>query len=112
MKYYSLHHKSPKTSFKNAVVNGIAPDRGLYFPEKITPLTKDFIDNISDYSNHEIAFTAIQQFVSDEIPDEKLKEIMNRNTFPAVRIFVNFFMKSIISILLGNSTIYKRIFIH
>ncbi|HBI39525.1 MAG TPA: threonine synthase, partial [Tenacibaculum sp.] len=43
MNYYSLHKKSPNVSFQEAVVNGLAPDRGLYFPEKITPLAKEFI---------------------------------------------------------------------
>ena len=89
MNYYSLHHKSPKTTFKNAVVNGIAPDRGLYFPETITPLSKDFIENIADYSNHEIAFEAIKQFVGDEIPDKKLKEIISETIsfdFPVVPV--------------------------
>ena len=43
MRYYSLNNSSPLTSFKKAVQNGIAPDRGLYFPEKITPISKDFI---------------------------------------------------------------------
>ena len=89
MNYYSLHHKSPKTTFKNAVVNGIAPDRGLYFPESITPLSKNFIDNIADYSNHEIAFEAIKQFVGNEIPDEKLKEIIAETVsfdFPVVPV--------------------------
>ena len=47
MKYYSLNNSSPKVSFKNAVQNGIAPDRGLYFPESITPISQDFINNIS-----------------------------------------------------------------
>ena len=73
MNYYSLLHNSPKTTFKNAVVNGIAPDRGLYFPENIAPLSKHFIDHISEYTNHEIAFEVIKQFVGDEIPEEKLK---------------------------------------
>ena len=89
MNYYSLHHKSPKTTFKNAVVNGIAPDRGLYFPESITPLSKNFIDNIANYSNHEIAFEAIKQFVGNEIPDEKLKEIIAETVsfdFPVVPV--------------------------
>tara|TARA_R110000787_G_scaffold280945_4_gene391976 strand:+ start:6834 stop:8117 length:1284 start_codon:yes stop_codon:yes gene_type:complete len=92
MNYYSLNHTSPKTSFKEAVVNGIAPDRGLYFPEKITPLSKDFIDNITNYSNEDIAFEAIKQFVGDEIPEQKLKEII-KNTisfdFPVVKIKKN-----------------------
>ncbi|WP_397445150.1 threonine synthase [Polaribacter sp. R77954] len=89
MNYYSLHHKSPKTTFKNAVVEGLAKDRGIYFPENITPLPKDFINNISEYSNHEIAFEAIKQFVGDEIPTEKLKEIIAETVsfdFPVVKV--------------------------
>jgi threonine synthase len=89
MNYYSLHHTSPKTSFKNAVVSGIAPDRGLYFPESIISLSKEFIKNIAQYSNHEIAFKVIQQFVGDEIPPTKLKEIIAETVsfdFPLVKI--------------------------
>jgi threonine synthase len=89
MNYYSLHHKSPKSTFKNAVVQGLAKDRGIYFPETITPLSKDFISNISKYSNHEIAFEVIKQFVGDEIPTEKLKEIIAETVcfdFPLVTI--------------------------
>ena len=89
MNYYSLHHKSPNTTFKNAVVQGLAKDRGIYFPEKITPLSKDFIANITKYTNHEIAFEVIKQFVGDEIPTEKLKEIIKETitfNFPLVEV--------------------------
>ena len=89
MNYYSLNHTSPKTSFKEAVVNGIAPDRGLYFPESITPLPEDFFKNMDKYSNEEIAYQAIQQFVRDEIPEEKLKEIIKKTisfNFPVVQV--------------------------
>ena len=89
MNYYSLHHKSPKTSFKNAVVQGLAKDRGIYFPDNITPLSKDFIENISEYTNHEIAYEVIKQFVGDEIPTEKLKEIIAATVsfdFPLVKV--------------------------
>ncbi|WP_445757291.1 threonine synthase [Polaribacter sp.] len=92
MNYYSLNHKSPKTSFKNAVISGIAPDRGLYFPEKITPISADFIENIEKFSNHEIAFEVINQFVGDEIPEKKLKEIIAESIFfdfPLVNIDEN-----------------------
>ncbi len=88
MNYYSLHHKSPNTTFKNAVVQGLAKDRGIYFPENITPLSQDFIDNIENYTNHEIAYEAIKQFVGDEIPTEKLKEIIKETVsfdFPLVK---------------------------
>ena len=92
MRYYSLNNSSPLTSFKKAVQNGIAPDRGLYFPEKITPISKDFITNISDYSNEEIAYEVIKQFIGDEIPDTILKEIIKKTIsfdFPVVNLDEN-----------------------
>ena len=92
MNYYSLHHKSPNTTFKNAVVQGLAKDRGIYFPENITPLSKEFIENIENYTNHEIAYEAIKQFVGDEIPTSTLKEIIEKTVsfdFPLVTIDKN-----------------------
>ncbi|MBA4276047.1 threonine synthase [Flavobacterium sp.] len=76
MKYYSLNHNAPKVSFQEAVIQGLATDKGLYFPESITPLSKEFFENIENLSNEEIAFEAIQQFVGDEIPAETLKQII------------------------------------
>jgi threonine synthase len=92
MNYYSLHHKSPKVSFRDAVVNGIAPDRGLYFPESITPLSQDFFNHIEYFSNEEIAYEVIKQFVGDEIPTERLKQIIKETVdfdFPVVPITNN-----------------------
>lgn len=76
MKYYSLNGNAPDVTFEEAVIRGIAPDKGLYFPESITPLPDSFFENITTMSNHEIAFEAIKQFVDGIIPDEKLKEII------------------------------------
>jgi len=76
MNYYSLNKQAPKVSFKDAVVKGIAPDRGLYFPESIVQLPDSFFNGIENLSNQDIAFNAIYQFVSDDIPNEKLKEIL------------------------------------
>ncbi|MEN8703760.1 MAG: threonine synthase [Polaribacter sp.] len=92
MQYYSLHHKSPKTSFKKAVIEGLAKDRGIYFPDEITALSSEFIENISDYNNHEIAFKVIEQFVGDEIPEDILKDIIKHTLtfdFPIVKITNN-----------------------
>ncbi|MDD7915688.1 threonine synthase [Polaribacter ponticola] len=89
MNYYSLHHKSPKSTFKNAVIEGLAKDRGIYLPDNIQQLAKDFIENISDYTNHEIAYEVIKQFIGDEIPTEKLKEIVANTVsfdFPLVKV--------------------------
>jgi threonine synthase len=89
MKFYSLNKQSKKVNFQAAVTKGIAPDRGLYFPEKITPLPKEFFENIHTYSKEEIAFELIQQFIGNEIPEKELKAII-KNTlifdFPLVEI--------------------------
>lgn len=76
MNYYSLNNNAPITSFSEAVIKGLAPDKGLYFPESITPLPKSFFENIESYSNNEIAYELIKQFVGDEIPAVELKEII------------------------------------
>ncbi len=76
MKYYSLNKNAPTVSFKEAVINGIAPDKGLYFPNRIDQLPKEFFKYIEKYSNHEIAYELIKQFVGDEIPTKDLKTII------------------------------------
>ncbi len=94
MNYYSLNKKAPNTTFKHAVVNGIAPDRGLYFPESITPLPQSFFDIIEDLDNTEIAFRAIKQFVGSDIPEDDLKAIVEDTLqfdFPLVEIEKNVF---------------------
>ncbi|WNM17955.1 threonine synthase [Flavobacterium capsici] len=94
MNYYSLNNKSHKVSFRQAVINGLAPDKGLYFPETITPLSKDFFENIENLSNEEIAFEAIKQFVGNDIPETVLKEIISETLcfdFPCVKVEENIY---------------------
>lgn len=89
MKYYSLNHNAPNVSFKEAVIQGLAPDKGLYFPEDITPIATSFFEKIESFSNEEIAFEVIKQFVGNEIPDEALKKIIAETLcfdFPTVQI--------------------------
>ena len=80
MKYYSLNKKAPSVSFKNAVINGLAPDKGLYFPETITPLSKEFINNLTEFTNEQIGYEVIKQFIGDDIrlvsvPVENMRDI-------------------------------------
>ncbi|MCB0460462.1 MAG: threonine synthase [Flavobacteriaceae bacterium] len=89
MEYYSLNGSSQKVSFKEAVIKGLAEDKGLYFPEQIDPLSDEFIKNIEQFSDEEIAFNAIKQFVGDEIPAKELKQIISETLsfpFPVVPI--------------------------
>ena len=50
MKYYSTNKKAPLASLHEAVVKGLAPDKGLYMPEQIKKLPQDFFDNIENMS--------------------------------------------------------------
>ena len=89
MNYYSLNYNSSTVGFLEAVRKGLAPDRGLYFPESIPLLSKDFIDNISNLSDHDIAFNAISPFVGNDIPKERLLKIIEETLsfdFPIIPI--------------------------
>ena len=81
-------------SFEEAVALGLAPDRGLYFPESITPLPNTFFQNIENLSHEEIAFEAIKQFVGDEIPEVELKRIIAETLcfdFPCIAVEENIY---------------------
>jgi threonine synthase len=89
MKYYSLNHNAPEVSFKEAVIQGLASDKGLYFPKNITPLNPAFFNVIENLTHHNIAYDVIQQFVGDDIPEDHLREIIAETLsfdFPVVEV--------------------------
>lgn len=76
MKYYSLNHQSPVTDFKEATIKGQAPDKGLYFPERIPQVPQAVLQNLQSLSREEIAYTVIQPYVGDAIPENDLRRIV------------------------------------
>ena len=76
MKYFSTNHQSPEVDFKQATINGQAPDKGLYFPERIPTISKELIENITQYSNEEIAYQVMKPYVGDTIPELELRRIV------------------------------------
>lgn len=94
MNYYSLNRIAPKVSFREAVINGIAPDKGLYFPETIAPLPASFFEKIEQMPDETIAFEAVKQFVGNDIPETDLRRIVRETLsfdFPVVQIDDNTF---------------------
>lgn len=76
MKYYSTNKKAPIATLEKAVVKGLAEDRGLYMPENIKALPKEFFDNIDKMSFQEIAYTVADAFFGEDVDAESLKHIV------------------------------------
>jgi len=94
MLYYSTNKQSPKVNFKEATILGQAPDRGLYYPERIPTLSKDFVSNYKGWSNQAIAFQMIRPYVGDTIPPVMLNKIIAETInfeFPLVQVDENIF---------------------
>ncbi len=94
MKYYSTNRKADAVSFKEATIRGQAPDKGLYFPEKINPVDPSLIAGIENFSNEEIAYRVIRPYVGDEIPEDELFRIVSETVnfpFPLVKVNENIF---------------------
>ena len=76
MKYYSTNRQAPEVTLSDAVIKGLAPDKGLYMPEKINPLPASFFDHIQDMTLQEIAFEVAKAFFGEDIPADDLKHIV------------------------------------
>ena len=109
MIYFSLNNKNHRVNFREALLNGLAPDRGLYFPESIIPLRKSFISNLSDYDKIEISLEVISQFIGDQIDEESLKKIIEHSIdfeFPLKKIEENI---SVLELFHGPSMAFKDV---
>lgn len=76
MKYYSTNKKAPAVTLKEAVIKGLAPDRGLYMPEKLPLIPKAFFNNMSGMSLQEISYVVANTLFGDDINSKELKDIV------------------------------------
>ncbi len=75
MKYFSTNNKDIRYSFKEAVIKGLAPDNGLFFPVSIPKLEDEFFQRLTELSLPEIGYEVAKHFVGDDISDSDLREI-------------------------------------
>ena len=78
MKYISLNHNSQPVNFKTALINGLAPDKGLYFPEKIITLPKKIIDNIKTIDDTELCYEVIKDYIGNDFTEDELIKIIQK----------------------------------
>lgn len=76
MKYYSTNHSVPEVSLKEAVIQGLASDNGLYMPDRIEKFSSVFFKNIHQLSFQEIGFEVAKKFFGEDIPENTLREIV------------------------------------
>ena len=76
MQYYSTNGKAPLATLEEAVVRGLAPDKGLYMPQEIRPLPQEFYDNIENMSFQEMSYQVAHNFFGDDVDAESLREIV------------------------------------
>ena len=78
MRYISLNHNSQPVDFKTAVMNGLAPDKGLYFPEEVVSLPKKITDNIKSIDDHELCYEVIKGYIGEDFSKDELIQIIKK----------------------------------
>lgn len=89
MNYFSTNKKTGSVDFRKAALAGIAPDKGLYFPEEIPKLSADFISNLKSKTKAELAYEIIRPYVGNSIPERVLAKICAETVnfdFPLVQV--------------------------
>ena len=94
MKYYSTNRKASAATLEEAVVKGLAADRGLYMPHNIRILPASFYEQIDQLSFQEIASQVADAFFGEDVPAETLKQIVYDTLsfdVPVVRVKENIY---------------------
>jgi len=94
MNYYSLNNPRTFVDFREATIRGQAPDKGLYFPERIPQLTGDLLKNLKTLTREELAFQIIAPYTGDTLPEPTLRRIVAETInfdFPLVPVTPNIY---------------------
>jgi threonine synthase len=76
VQYYSTNLKAQPVSFREALIKGLAPDKGLFMPDHFPEITIDEILGLSNLQYWEIAYIVAHKFLSSEISDDNLLKIV------------------------------------
>ena len=79
MVYYSTNDKSRIVSLREAVVQGLAPDKGLYMPQQIPQLPKGLVSSLKGKPLKEISMEVASAFLRDDIAQAELSRIVEKS---------------------------------
>ena len=77
MKYYSTNHQSKRVGFKEAVLKGLADDKGLFFPETIPLLSTSFFKKLPEMTLAQIGYNFLKPYVGDALTDFELMTLLD-----------------------------------
>jgi threonine synthase len=78
--YYSTNGNAPRVTFREALLKGLAPDRGLYMPERIPVIDTGTLESLKGKDYHETALAVAKIFLAGEI-DETSLSVMVRDAY-------------------------------
>lgn len=73
VQFYSTNHNAPRVNFGEALLQGLAPDKGLYMPENIPTFTAEEIQSFATKTYAQIAYEVFSKFFAADIPAETLQ---------------------------------------
>ncbi len=77
MRYYSTRNENLNYNFQEAILQGIAPDGGLFVPERIPAISREELESYRELDYRELIFNIFKKFEVN-FPDEQLREMIER----------------------------------
>lgn len=68
IKYFSTNHKAAEVTFGEALLKGLAPDKGLFMPNAIPSFSPQELNSLKGNQYYEIAAKVFSKFLGDEVP--------------------------------------------
>ena len=94
MQYYSTNQNAPLSNLKDAVIRGLAPDKGLYMPKEIPHLPASFFTELPQMNLSEIGFRVAMSLFGDDVEKTALEKITKETLnfeIPLVQLQENIF---------------------
>jgi threonine synthase len=76
IKFFSTNGHSDRVDFRQALLVGQAPDKGLYMPEDIPVIPLSKISQFSKMSYSEIAYQVVKPYLGDLVADEAFRTML------------------------------------
>ena len=78
MKYFSTRNKDLNFNFKEIFLRGLAPDGGLFIPQKLKIYNDAELKDLSNLKYSDLATEIVSHFCSPDLEKSKLKEIVEK----------------------------------